>query len=59
MYAGERSDCMFKAVDEAVATALNSKPERALICVLGAMLSSVFSVLYVQASRFGKVNRVC
>lgn len=47
MFANVREQYVLKTIDPALAPELKSGPKRALICVLGGFLGSIFSIIFV------------
>ena len=54
MLAEVRPEYVFKTIDPAVAPEVKSKPNRALICVLGVLLGGMLGVVIVLIQHYAR-----
>ena len=56
MFANVRDEYVFKTIDPALVPEIKSGPKRALICILGALLGGIFSVVFITIRYFIREN---
>ena len=57
MLADVREEYALEVIDPAVVPETKSAPDRALICILGALLGGILSVLFVLLKHYASSNR--